>query len=112
MKVGRRKTWLGIIGFVLLYMTGCSTSSEAGDKPEEIRLDYAYYSPTSLVLKEFGWLEEAFADEDIEIEWALSQGSNKALRSEEHTSELQSRGHLVCRLLLEKKKAGPFVAVI
>src|SRR5690625_6819006 len=25
-------------------------------------------------------------------------------RSEEHTSELQSRGHLVCRLLLEKKK--------
>src|SRR5690625_5416479 len=29
------------------------------------------------------------------------QGSG---RSEEHTSELQSRGHLVCRLLLEKKK--------
>src|SRR5690554_7598312 len=28
----------------------------------------------------------------------------KALRSEEHTSELQSRPHLVCRLLLEKKK--------
>src|SRR5439155_19518753 len=28
-------------------------------------------------------------------------------RSEEHTSELQSRGHLVCRLLLEKKTAGP-----
>src|SRR5215208_8505934 len=27
-----------------------------------------------------------------------------ASRSEEHTSELQSRGHLVCRLLLEKKK--------
>src|SRR5690625_6728632 len=34
-------------------------------------------------------------------------GSKSALRkarSEEHTSELQSRGHLVCRLLLEKKK--------
>src|SRR5690625_6939372 len=30
---------------------------------------------------------------------SLTQG-----RSEEHTSELQSRGHLVCRLLLEKKK--------
>src|SRR2546429_973035 len=28
------------------------------------------------------------------------------LRSEEHTSELQSRLHLVCRLLLEKKKQG------
>src|SRR5437870_10614171 len=30
--------------------------------------------------------------------------STKLFRSEEHTSELQSRGHLVCRLLLEKKK--------
>src|SRR5690554_7182228 len=29
------------------------------------------------------------------------------LRSEEHTSELQSRPHLVCRLLLEKKKQNP-----
>src|SRR5690625_5768458 len=28
------------------------------------------------------------------------------VRSEEHTSELQSRGHLVCRLLLEKKKVN------
>src|SRR5437868_12101267 len=33
---------------------------------------------------------------------------DEALRSEEHTSELQSRFELVCRLLLEKKKAnGP-----
>src|SRR2546422_7552869 len=29
------------------------------------------------------------------------------MRSEEHTSELQSRLHLVCRLLLEKKKVAP-----
>src|SRR6266508_6298586 len=31
-------------------------------------------------------------------------GGRRGGRSEEHTSELQSRGHLVCRLLLEKKK--------
>src|SRR3989442_15502382 len=31
-------------------------------------------------------------------------GTRAAPRSEEHTSELQSRPHLVCRLLLEKKK--------
>src|SRR6266699_4554545 len=31
-------------------------------------------------------------------------GEHRAARSEEHTSELQSRPHLVCRLLLEKKK--------
>src|SRR5439155_25058958 len=30
---------------------------------------------------------------------------HREARSEEHTSELQSRGHLVCRLLLEKKKS-------
>src|SRR5690625_6545431 len=34
----------------------------------------------------------------------IAKKSGEALRSEEHTSELQSRGHLVCRLLLEKKK--------
>src|SRR5258708_19455072 len=33
--------------------------------------------------------------------------SNNTLRSEEHTSELQSPDHLVCRLLLEKKKKRP-----
>src|SRR5690625_5312395 len=37
--------------------------------------------------------------------WADAEdAADEALRSEEHTSELQSRGHLVCRLLLEKKK--------
>src|SRR3712207_8456778 len=34
-------------------------------------------------------------------DWAAQNG-----RSEEHTSELQSRQYLVCRLLLEKKKTG------
>src|SRR5690606_42115561 len=34
-------------------------------------------------------------------------GDHPGKRSEEHTSELQSRENLVCRLLLEKKKAEP-----
>src|SRR5690625_6931723 len=42
------------------------------------------------------------------VEAIIRELMSKALyqdsRSEEHTSELQSRGHLVCRLLLEKKK--------
>jgi sulfonate transport system substrate-binding protein len=46
---------------------------------DSIRLDYAYYSPVSLVLKEQGWLEEEFAADGIEINWVLSLGSNKAL---------------------------------
>src|SRR2546429_3294538 len=36
----------------------------------------------------------------------LGLGKSKIKRSEEHTSELQSRLHLVCRLLLEKKKVN------
>src|SRR3989442_7595156 len=35
---------------------------------------------------------------------AVYRGASVPIRSEEHTSELQSRPHLVCRLLLEKKK--------
>src|SRR5437870_6762177 len=38
----------------------------------------------------------------------LLQQHRLSLRSEEHTSELQSRGHLVCRLLLEKKKTNEY----
>src|SRR5947209_16482720 len=34
-------------------------------------------------------------------------GAHARVRSEEHTSELQSRQYLVCRLLLEKKKKDP-----
>src|SRR2546429_7304127 len=38
-------------------------------------------------------------------QWNISNGRDpQSCRSEEHTSELQSRLHLVCRLLLEKKK--------
>ncbi|WP_313178368.1 aliphatic sulfonate ABC transporter substrate-binding protein [Massilia sp.] len=46
---------------------------------EELRLDYAYYSPTSLVLRHFGWLEEAFKAEGTRVKWVLSAGSNRAL---------------------------------
>src|SRR5439155_27104885 len=43
-------------------------------------------------------------DEDVEHVRIREFVRVLRLRSEEHTSELQSRGHLVCRLLLEKKK--------
>src|SRR5689334_24084008 len=55
---------------------------------------------------------EAVKDGDVEmlqdmIVAAVNEANRKvdeAIRSEEHTSELQSQFHLVCRLLLEKKK--------
>src|SRR5215510_15772556 len=44
-------------------------------------------------------------EEELAVEVIEGRHSRvKPDRSEEHTSELQSRGHLVCRLLLEKKK--------
>src|SRR5690625_7071170 len=53
-----------------------------------------------------GRVLDAIADftfSGAEIDWLREAGV--VGRSEEHTSELQSRGHLVCRLLLETKKA-------
>src|SRR5690554_7620239 len=47
-------------------------------------------------------LEALFAAE--RLLWVVLMALAMLLRSEEHTSELQSRPHLVCRLLLEKKK--------
>src|SRR5258708_9912605 len=40
----------------------------------------------------------------VDLEHRLAGQAGAAQRSEEHTSELQSPDHLVCRLLLEKKK--------
>lgn len=45
----------------------------------ELRLDYAHYSPTSLVLRHFGWLEEEFKADGTRIKWVFSAGSNRAL---------------------------------
>lgn len=57
---------------------GCSAAVQAQDAaPAEVHLDYAYYSPTSLVLKHFGWLEQALPN--TKVNWVLSQGSNRSL---------------------------------
>jgi len=53
--------------------------ARAADAVKEIRLDYAYYSPSSLVLRRFGWLEEDFKKDGVPVRWVLSAGSNRAL---------------------------------
>src|SRR2546430_7513765 len=53
------------------------------------------------VAKEAVFLSEATIDV-----WEQHEMIRRDLRSEEHTSELQSQSNLVCRLLLEKKKSG------
>jgi sulfonate transport system substrate-binding protein len=64
-------------------LVGLASCGGAGntktEQPETVRLDYAYYNPLSLVLKQQGWLEKDLAQQNIKVEWVLSQGSNKAL---------------------------------
>src|SRR2546421_4822356 len=58
---------------------------------------------------ERAWVGEAAA-ERCRVIFIDGRGTETQLRSEEHTSELQSRSDLVCRLLLEKKKETPDIA--
>src|SRR2546429_1944923 len=51
-----------------------------------------------------GFNPKTYATKQWKIFHFVHDGLKVNLRSEEHTSELQSRLHLVCRLLLEKKK--------
>jgi len=74
-----RRTFLTTLLLSLtILVSACGQRGEPA-APKQIRLDYAYYSPTSLVLKKFGWLEEALAPSGISVTWTLSQGSNRAL---------------------------------
>jgi sulfonate transport system substrate-binding protein len=48
------------------------------DGPDRIGVDWAYYNPPSLVLKQKGWLDEALVKRGTAVDWVLSLGSNKA----------------------------------
>jgi sulfonate transport system substrate-binding protein len=63
---------------VAAMLPGCSRKASA--KPTIIKLDYAYYNPLSLVLKEKKFLEKDLASDGISVEWTQSLGSNKALQ--------------------------------
>jgi sulfonate transport system substrate-binding protein len=63
--------------FLLASFCGCRTGQSA-NKPASVRLDYAYYNPSSLVMRKFGWLEEDLKPDGVKVEWVLSAGSNKA----------------------------------
>ncbi|HEY9104191.1 MAG TPA: aliphatic sulfonate ABC transporter substrate-binding protein [Chitinimonas sp.] len=64
---------------LFLASAAIASLSVIAEPLKELRLDYAYYSPSSLVIKKFGWLEEAFKPSGTEVKWVLSQGSNRAL---------------------------------
>src|SRR5690625_5732503 len=72
----------------------CPLPSATVTPPRAARVSQETISPASYVP------EGSFATSAVGPPWIEAITA----RSEEHTSELQSRGHLVCRLLLEKKK--------
>src|SRR5690625_5650645 len=72
-----------------VYAIALLTSERKSNKPDYFH--YAFHGTTV----NYTYNTYKFHEQSI---------SELEKRSEEHTSELQSRGHLVCRLLLEKKK--------
>src|SRR5690625_6848191 len=80
---------------LLKHYRGAPTApNEASMNPQEFDAHVRYMEEFADRLKESG--------EYVDSQALTPEGT--FVRSEEHTSELQSRGHLVCRLLLEKKK--------
>src|SRR5256885_9594936 len=63
--------------------------------------EYAEFLKEDLLLRKY--LKNRLAKEGVP-KILIQRTANKVIRSEEHTSELQSPCNLVCRLLLEKKK--------
>jgi sulfonate transport system substrate-binding protein len=79
-KLRQKRAELALVIAVLIVAAmspGCSR--KASVKPTTIRLDYAYYNPVSLVLKDKKFLEQDLASDGISVEWTQSLGSNKAL---------------------------------
>jgi len=73
-----------MVALLMLSAPACHDSQASNQrttevaKPIEIRLDYATYNPSSLVIKHQGWLEAELAKDNIGVRWVFSAGSNKA----------------------------------
>src|SRR3712207_7343678 len=98
---------LGLVGAG--FMGGVHLNAYAGIPGVEVvgvadaRPDNAAAAAALVGARPYASYEELVAAEEVEVvDVCLPTSFHK--RSEEHTSELQSRQYLVCRLLLEKKK--------
>lgn len=73
MKKTLRTSGLTLLGLSISFFTGLANAAI----PSELKLDYAYYAPTSLVVKEQKLLEKTLPK--TKIKWVFSQGSNRSL---------------------------------
>ncbi len=76
----RRRVLRALFALTLgVALTQYSAPSRAEAAPAEVRLDFAFYSPPSLVVRKFGWAEQEFAKSNTKVRWVQSAGSNRAL---------------------------------
>src|SRR5690625_6063110 len=95
----KEKDRIAIVG-----RNGCGKSTLLKILAGELSYDYGeIIKPKDITI---GYLSQHTDLQSTQTIWQEMESVFSELinRSEEHTSELQSRGHLVCRLLLEKKK--------
>src|SRR5690625_6967010 len=100
----KRKRLLLILFFVMVFRKGINV------KTSQVKIREAIAKGETSLGIEFGStrIKAVLIDNQFETiatgsyEWENRLEDGFWTRSEEHTSELQSRGHLVCRLLLEK----------
>lgn len=84
MKKGWFRSFLSSLVLCALWFGSMGVVAAQQAPLKELRLDYATYSPLSLVLKKFGWVEEEFAADGIQVTWVFSIGSaaaNESLRA-------------------------------
>ena len=77
--VGRRGRGVAAMLVAGLCSAVLTQSASAAEALKEIRIDWATYNPVSMLLKNKGLLEKAFAKDGITIVWVQTLGSNKAL---------------------------------
>src|SRR3712207_7788463 len=92
----RRPPRSTLFPYTTLFRSGLETTYQSLNELEQAITDYIFYYNNKRIKAKLKGLSPV-------------QYRTKSFRSEEHTSELQSRQYLVCRLLLEKKKASPIV---
>lgn len=80
MRIGMSQFGSKVVRLVLAAVAlGCVADAAGAAEPAKIGIDYAYYNPVGLLMKDKAWLEQEFAAEKVAIEWVYSAGSNKAL---------------------------------
>lgn len=86
-KSSRISSIIAIVTGATLLLSGCvagegpTESANQSEDSKVLKLDFAYWNPLSLVIKDQGWLEQELADEGYTVEWIQSAGSSVAIEN-------------------------------